>query len=166
MIVSLIAAATENLVIGKDGNMPWHMPDDLKYFMDKTNGHHVIMGRKTFEAESIPKPLKNRINIVISRNRNLTSPGVIFKTTLEEALEIARINGESEVFIIGGSEIYKASLPFADRVYLTKIHTTIEGDTFFPELDFKHWKRVSEDKRLKDDKNPFDYTFYVYERRK
>jgi dihydrofolate reductase len=163
MIISMIAAASENNVIGKDNKMAWHMPSDLKYFMDTTTGHHIIMGRKNFESLD-KRPLKNRTNVVITRTPDYTAEGCELVTSLEEALVLARNNGEQEAMIIGGGEIYRLGMEMADRIYLTRIHTNVEGDVTFPELDPDIWKEVSRDARQADERNPFDYTFLVFER--
>src|ERR1700749_597303 len=127
MIISLIAAHSENRVIGKNNDLPWKLPDDMKYFMQTTKGHHVVMGRKNYD--SLPekfRPLPNRTNIVVTRQKAFKAPGCIVSNSLEKALDICRNNGEREAFVIGGAEIYEASLPVANRLYLTEIHATIE----------------------------------------
>src|SRR5689334_6923407 len=144
MKISLIAAIAQNRVIGKNNDLPWNLPDDMKYFMQTTKGHHCIMGRKNYE--SIPdkfRPLPNRTNIVVSNQKNYKAPGCIVVNELEKGLEIARSNNETETFIIGGAEIYKLSFDVADRLYLTEIQAVIDGDTFFPEFIPHHWKEVS-----------------------
>ena len=163
MIVSMIAAASENHVIGKDNDMVWRMPSDLKYFMDTTTGHHIIMGRKNFESIG-KRPLKNRTNVVITRSEHYEAPGSVVVGSLEEALVLARNNGDDEAMIIGGGEIYKLGLPFADRIYLTRIHESFEGDVYFPEFDMDEWREVSKQENKADEKNPYDYTFLIYER--
>src|SRR6478609_10716069 len=145
MIISLIAAVTENHVIGKDNDLPWHLPDDMKFFMETTKGHHVIMGRKNYE--SLPpkfRPLPNRTNIVITRQKNFSAPGCEVVNSLEAAIEIAKANYELEVFIIGGAEIFNQSMHLAERLYITEIKTTLDGDTYFPVIDKNNWKSVSE----------------------
>ena len=129
--VSMIAAMAENRIIGRDNQMPWHLPQDLKRFRALTSGHPVIMGRKTFE--SIGKPLPHRENIVITRNSEWKAEGARTATSLEQALEMAREKNPREIFIIGGAEIYRLGLPLADRLYLTLIHQTVEGDAHFPD---------------------------------
>lgn len=165
MITSLIAARTQNNVIGKNNDLPWHLPDDMKYFMQTTKGHHTIMGRKNYD--SIPekfRPLPNRTNIVITRQVDFHAPGCIVVNTLEKSLEIARGNGEVEVFIIGGSEIYNLGFAFANKLYLTEINTTLVGDTYFPEFNKKDWKEVSRVHHGKDERHAFDFDFVVYEK--
>lgn len=165
MIISLIAALSKNRVIGKDNDLPWHLPDDMKYFMQTTKGHYVIMGRKNYD--SIPekfKPLADRTNIVVTRQKNFSAPGCTVVHSLEAALELAKSNQEKETFIIGGSEIYNQGLPLATRLYLTEIDATIEGDTFFPEFNKKQWREVSRKPHLRDEKHKFAFDFVVFER--
>ena len=165
MIISLIAAVSENNVIGRKKGMPWHMPEDLKYFYKITKGHHVIMGRKTFQEFGVSKPLPERTNIVISVNSDLELQGVIVMHSLIEALHYAKDNNEDECFIIGGGVIYRDSIDMADKLYITRIRTHIvDGDTFFPEIDTKSWVLINEEHRLKDKQNPYDYSFLVYQR--
>jgi dihydrofolate reductase len=160
MIVSQIAAMSENRVIGKDNQLLWHMPNDLKHFKNTTSGHTVIMGRKTFD--SVGKPLPKRRNIIITR-QTITIEGCEVVNSVEAALELCK--DEDEVFIVGGAEIYKLSLHVTDRVYLTVIHHHFEGDSFFPELVANEWKEVSRENHPADEKNAFAYTFITYERR-
>ena len=162
MIISLIAAASENNVIGNHGTLPWSLPDDLKHFRTVTEGHPVIMGRKTFA--SIGKPLPNRKNIVITRG-TMTMPGCDIVHSLEEALDLARAANAAEVFVMGGGEIYAQALPIADRVYLTRVHATIEGDAFFPELDPQEWEETEQHEHAQDEKHAYACTFTLYERR-
>jgi len=167
MIISLIAAVSENNVIGRNKGMPWHMPEDLKYFFRITKGHHVIMGRKTFQEFGVSKPLPERINIVISKDRNLLLEGVLVMHSLREALEFAQASNESEAFVIGGGHIYHQSMNLADRLYITKILASFDdGDTFFPEIDPLVWKMTGADHRKKDNLNPYDYSFLLYERKR
>ena len=167
MKISMIAAATENNVIGKDGEMPWHIPNDLKYFMRTTLRHHIVMGRKTFEETfGEEKPLRKRTNIVLSRQKNLTyKKNIIVVNELEKALDIGRKNGETELFLIGGEQIYRLGMPLADKIYLTRIHTELEGDTFFPKIDEKVWKLTKSETIEDDAKSLYAYTFQVWERR-
>ncbi len=165
MIISLIAALSENRVIGKNNDLPWHLPDDMKYFMQTTKGHHTIMGRKNYD--SIPekfRPLPDRTNIVVTRQSQFKAPGCIVVNTLGRGLEIAKENGEHEVFIIGGSEIYKLGLPYANQLYLTEIHSTLEGDTFFPELNYDEWKETSRTHHSKDERHLYSFDFVVYDK--
>ena len=166
MKVSLIVAISENGVIGKDNDLIWHFPKDMKFFKDTTLGHHVIMGRKNFE--SIPhkySPLPGRINVVITRKTDYIAEGCKVVNTLEQALEIARQNGDKEPFIIGGGQIYKLALEtnLVDKIYLTKIHHHFEGDTFFPELN-SDWKELTKLENKADEKHKYDYDFITLER--
>ena len=167
MIISLIAALSKNRVIGKNNDLPWSLPDDSKYFMQTTKGHHAIMGRKNYD--SIPqkfKPLPNRTNIVVTRQSSFIAPGCIVVNSLDRALEIALGNGEQEAFVIGGAEIYRLALAQADKLYLTEIEAVIEGDTFFPEFDKGAWHEVSRTKHLADERHPYSFDFVVYEKNK
>mgnify|MGYP006160192045 CR=1 FL=1 len=166
MKVSLIVAVSENGVIGKDNDLIWHLPRDMKFFKDTTLGHHVIMGRKNFE--SIPhkyRPLPNRTNIVITRQTNYTAEGCVVVNSVEAALEIAKQNGDNEPFIIGGGQIYRLALEvnLVDKIYLTKIHHIYEGDTFFPELENK-WKETERIDCKSDEKHAHDYSFLTFEK--
>jgi dihydrofolate reductase len=164
MKICLIAARTRNSVIGKSGLMPWHLPADLKWFKEKTKGHHVLMGRVTFE--SIGKALPNRTNILLTRNPNYSADGVCITDSWQEAKEIAEKAGETNLFVIGGAEIYRQLLPLADMLFLTEIDTDTEGDAFFPEFDESQWEICEERKHLKDEKNPYDLHFKVLEKKK
>ncbi|MEO1434782.1 MAG: dihydrofolate reductase, partial [Bacteroidota bacterium] len=130
MKISIIVAQTENRVIGKDNDIPWYLPADLKYFKKVTTGHHIIMGRKCYE--SIGRPLPNRANVILTRRMDFHAEGCIVTHSLEEALDIARRNEETEAFIIGGGEIYNLAMPLVDQIYLTQVHTELEGDIYFP----------------------------------
>ncbi len=158
--ITIIVAAGENNAIGKDNDLIWHLSDDLKRFKTLTNGHHIIMGRKTFE--SFPKPLPNRTHIVITRQSDYKAPdGVIVVNNLEDALDAAR--RDTQPFIIGGGEIYKQSMGIADKLEITRVHHSFEdADTFFPEIDLTVWKEVSRDHRTKDEKHAYDFTFLTY----
>jgi len=165
MIISIIAAVAENRVIGKDNDLVWKLPKDMKYFMDTTSGHHVIMGRKNYE--SLPhkfKPLKNRVNIVVTRQSEYTAPGTVVVNSIRDGLDYAGKNGESEVFIIGGGEIYAESIDVANRMYITEVKASFEGDTFFPEFDLNLWKEVSRTPNSPDDKHQFAFDYVVLEK--
>lgn len=165
MIISLIAALTKNQVIGKNNDLPWHLPDDMKYFMQTTRGHHVIMGRKNYQ--SIPekfRPLPNRTNIVVTRQQGFSAPGCIVVHSIEQGLEVARNNNETEVFIIGGSEIYRAGFAYAEKLYLTEIDTTLEGDTYFPSFNKQQWRELSRRHHPADDRHAHAFDFVVYGR--
>jgi dihydrofolate reductase len=165
MIISLIAARTQNNVIGKNNDLPWHLPDDMKYFMQTTKGHHTIMGRKNYD--SIPekfKPLPNRTNIVVTRQPDFHAPGCIVVHSLEKALEIAENDGEVETFIIGGAEIYNLGFSLATKLYITEINTVLDGDTHFPEFSKTDWKEISRVHHDKDERHAFEFDFVVYEK--
>jgi dihydrofolate reductase len=158
--ITLIVAAAENNAIGKNNKMLWHLPNDFKYFKKNTLEHSVVMGRKTFV--SIGKPLPERRNIILTRDMNYSHEEVDVANSVQEVLNYCR--DEREIFIIGGAEIYKQTLPLADKILLTRVHTTIDGDAYFPALLDHEWKLVSAEKHEKDEKHAFDYTFEVYER--
>ena len=158
-MISLIVAASENGVIGRDGDLPWRQSDDLRRFKAVTMGKPIVMGRKTWE--SIGRPLPGRQNIVVSRQPGLEIEGVDVVASPAGAIDVAA--GASEIMIIGGSEIYTLFLPLADRVYLTRVHADVEGDARFPELD-DDWQLVSVERHAADDNNDHDMSFRVYER--
>ncbi len=162
MKITLIAAVAENRVIGRDGGLPWRLPEDLRRFKRRTQGHVVIMGRRTFE--SLAAPLPNRPAIVVSRSRDLDTGEATLANSLDEALDIARDRGEDEVFILGGSEIYAMALPLADRLELTVVHAEIEGDTYFPEFDLAAWTITEDQRREADDRHEHPFSFRCYER--
>ena len=168
MKVSLIVAVSENGVIGKDNDLIWHLPNDMLFFKETTTGHHVIMGRKNFE--SIPhkfRPLPNRTNIVITRRSDYKAEGCIVVNSLEEALKVAKCNGENEAFIIGGGQIYKLAIDagVVDKIYLTKIHHSFDGDTFFPELS-SDWIKTNKIENKTDEKHRYSYDFITLEKNK
>jgi dihydrofolate reductase len=156
-MISLVVAVSENNAIGKNNQLLWHLPNDLKFFKNTTWGGAVIMGRKTFE--SVNKPLPGRTNIVITKQVNWTSENVIVVNSIEAAIQKAKDLNFKDIFIIGGGEIYKESMSIADKIYLTKVHTTIEGDTYFPELQNDKWKMISNKDFSADEKHVFDYSF-------
>jgi dihydrofolate reductase len=157
-MITLIAAAAENNALGKDNDLLWHLPEDFKRFKQITSGHYIIMGRKTFE--SFPKPLPNRTHIIITRQKEYLADGCLVVHSLEEALEISPQN--EEVFIIGGAQIYKQALPFADKIDLTRVHIELDADAFFPEFNTSEWNLVFSEKHFKDEKHQFDFTFETY----
>lgn len=161
-VITMIAAAAENNALGKDNDLVWHLPDDFKRFKQLTMGHHIIMGRKTFET--FPKPLPNRTHIVITRKKDYQKEGAIVVQSLEEALELAK--DDPQPFIIGGGEIYKLGLAEADKIELTRVHGTFEADAFFPEIDEKNWKLVSSSFHPKDENHNYAFTYLTYERAK
>ncbi|WCO02103.1 dihydrofolate reductase [Psychroserpens ponticola] len=158
--LTIIVAAGENNAIGKDNDLIWHLSDDLKRFKSLTNGHHIIMGRKTFE--SFPKPLPNRIHIVITRQSNYKAPeGVIVVNSLEDAIDASK--NDKQPFIIGGGEIYKQSIPLVDKIELTRVHSNFENaDTYFPEIDTSQWREVSRTTHDADDKHAHAFSFITY----
>lgn len=159
MTITLIAAAAENNALGKDNDLVWHLPDDFKRFKAITSGHYIIMGRKTFE--SFPKPLPNRTHVIITRQKDYQVPeGCLVVDSIEEALQVCPQN--KEVFIIGGGEIYKQSIEIADKIELTRVHTEVEADTFFPEINLNNWKLLEEEYHPKDEKHQFDFTYLTY----
>lgn len=163
MKVSAIVAVSENGVIGRNNDIPWYLSSDLKYFKKTTLNHHIIMGRNSFL--SIGRPLPKRTNIIITRDPFYVVEGAIVAHSIEEALSIAQDNGEEEAFVIGGGQIYGLSHQYWDKLYLTEVHTEVEGDVLFPTLDFEEWNLLSAEKHQADEKNDFDYTFKVYERK-
>jgi dihydrofolate reductase len=157
-MITLIAAAAENNALGKDNDLLWHLPEDFKRFKQITSGHYIIMGRKTFE--SFPKPLPNRTHIIITRQKEYLADGCLVVHSLEEALEISPQN--EEIFIIGGAQIYKQALPFADKIDLTRVHIELDADAFFPEFNTSEWNLVFSEKHFKDEKHQYDFTFETY----
>jgi len=161
-ILSMIVAHADNRIIGKDNDMPWHLPADLAYFKKTTLGKPIIMGRKTYE--SIGRPLPGRQNIVISRDNNYQAVGVDSVTSVEEALTLA--GNVEEIMVIGGGAIYAHCLPFANRLYITHIKADIEGDTQFPNYDTeKNWQLIDNELYAADEKNSYELNFCVYERK-
>ncbi len=163
MIISLIAAISQNGVIGDHGKIPWHLPADFRHFKEITMGHPVIMGRKTYE--SIGKPLPGRTNIIVTRQKEYAAPECKVVRTLEEALDTARASDAEEAVVIGGAEINNMAMPYAHKLYLTKVEGDFEGDAFFPEVDSFEWKEVSKEKGITDEKNKYPHTFYVFGRK-
>lgn len=167
MDISLIVAMAENSVIGRNNQLPWYLPEDLRYFKKTTLGKPIIMGRKTFE--SIGKALPGRTNIVISRQPDLSLPeGVRKVSSIDEALEVAEavclIDGMDEVMVIGGEQIYQLFMPKATTVYLTKVYADVEGDAYFTGFDESQWQLISEEKHQASGSNPYDYGFCVYKK--
>lgn len=161
-LISIVVAASENNAIGKNNQLLWHLPNDLKFFKNTTWGGVVIMGRKTFE--SVNKPLPGRLNIVVTSNKDWQAENVLTASGLEEAIALAKKENFKQISIIGGGEIYRQALPLTDTVFLTRVHTEIEGDTFFPTLDQKDWVLTSRTDFSKDEKHAFDYSFEKWER--
>jgi len=158
----MIAAIAENFALGKDNDLIWHLPDDFKRFKQLTSGHYIIMGRKTFE--SFPKPLPNRTHVIITRQKDYVAEGCLVVASMEEALAILPKN--EDAFIIGGGEIYQLALPFANKMELTKVHTSLEADTFFPLFAMEDWMLTTEEYHPKDEKHLYDFSYETYCRKK
>lgn len=157
MLKSIIVAKAQNNAIGKDNQLLWHLPQDMKHFKQTTMGHHMIMGRKTFE--SIGRPLPGRELIIVTRNPDYPAPGCKTVGSIKEALGWAEQAGETEVLIAGGAQIYRAMLPLADKIYLTEVKATLEGDTFFPELDQNEWEETQRTAHSADERHAYAYDF-------
>jgi dihydrofolate reductase len=162
-MLSLLVAVSDTGVIGRDNALPWRLSADLRRFRRLTTGHAIVMGRKTYE--SLGRPLPERTNIVVTRQADFAPPGVLVVHSIDAAIEQARKadGDDSEIFIIGGAEIYRQTLSRADRLYLTRVHTDVEGDTHL-QLDFDEWRLVEESQHPADEKNEFPHTYAVYER--
>jgi dihydrofolate reductase len=160
--MTIIAAISENLALGKINQLLWHLPDDFKRFKEVTMGHHIIMGRKTFESIS-KKALPKRTNIVITRDKNYECSCVVVANSLKKALQIAH-RTDSNPYVIGGGIIYEEAMKIADKLDLTIVHHTFEADVFFPEIDFRVWKETSRIFHPKDEKHVYDFSFVTYER--
>lgn len=157
--IIVIVAAAENNALGKDNQLVWHLPKDFKRFKALTTGHFIIMGRKTFE--SLPKPLPNRTHVIITRQKNYTAPeNCIVVNTIADAINACPKN--DTIFIIGGGEIYKQALPLATKIELTRVHTTVIADTFFPEINTKQWELITAQHHEKDKKHAFCFSFLTY----
>ncbi|MFA5297823.1 MAG: dihydrofolate reductase [Lutibacter sp.] len=161
-MITIIAAIAENNALGKGNKLIWYLPADLKRFKKSTLNHWVIMGRKTYE--SIVKPLQNRTNILITRNKNYKAEGCIVVNSIEEAIQLA-IKEDKNPFILGGAEIYKQAMPFTDKLDLTFVHHKFDADVFFPEIDKTIWKETSREDFKADEKNKYDYSFVTFERK-
>lgn len=157
----MIAAAAENNALGKDNDLVWHLPDDFKRFKILTTGHHIIMGRKTFE--SFPKPLPNRTHVVITRQKDYHPEGAVIAHSMDEAIQLAA--NDDETFIIGGGEIYKLGIDRADKIELTRVHGTFEADAFFPKIDEDKWEITGRKHHEKDEKHQYAFTYLTYERK-
>ena len=161
-MLTIIAAVSENNALGKDNQLLWHLPEDFKRFKTLTSRHYIVMGRKTFE--SFPKPLPNRTHIIITRQIDYQAPdGCVVVSSLEKAMALCPAN--EEAFVIGGGEIYQQAINIVDKIDVTRVHTTIDADTFFPEIDTNIWKLVFEEFHPKDEKHAFDFTFLTFVRR-
>lgn len=157
-MITIIAAIAENNALGKDNQLIWHLPADLKRFKKVTLNHHIIMGRKTFE--SLGKPLPNRTSIIITRNKNYKVEGCIVVHSLKEAIEAAKV--DENPYILGGAEIYKQALDIADKLDLTIVHQTFDADAFFPKIDLNIWKEVARENFTADENNHYNYSFVTY----
>lgn len=161
-MISFIVAMDDQKAIGKNNRLPWHLPEDLKFFKKVTMGHPIAMGRKTFE--SIGRPLPGRENIIITRNPSFRFEGcTVFYSIADFAASYNHL--DDEVFVIGGAEIFKETFAYANRLYITHIHYEFAGDTFFPDFDESKWELKSRSKGIKDEKNPYNYEFCMYERK-
>jgi dihydrofolate reductase len=154
----MIAAVAENNALGKNNELVWHLPNDFKRFKSLTTNHHIIMGRKTFE--SFPKPLPNRVHVVITRQTDYNPEGCIVVDSIEKAIAVCPEDEDS--YIIGGGEIYNLALPFSDIIEITKVHHTFEADTFFPAINKNEWQLVESEENFKDEKHLYDYTYETY----
>ena len=167
MIISLLVAASENNVIGKDNRLLWHLPNDMAFFKNTTWGMPVIMGRKTYD--SLGGALKGRANVIITRRKDehAGDNGVMVAGSLDESLQLAEKETDArEVFVIGGGEIFKMAMPVARRIYMTRVHAELEGDTFFPEIDMRQWQLVSSTPFEADARHAYSYTFETWERKR
>ncbi|MCB9360057.1 MAG: dihydrofolate reductase [Flavobacteriales bacterium] len=167
MKISLIVAIADNNAIGLNNDLLWRLPNDMKYFREITSGHHIITGRKNYI--SIPqkfRPLPNRTNLVLTRQTDFNDEGSFTFYNLESAIDFAKSNNETELFIIGGGQIYKEALEknLIDKMYVTHVHHHFEADTFFPEIDKNLWEKISVNAHEKDEKHPYAYSFVVYEK--
>lgn len=160
MLVSAIAAMSSNRVIGRDGDLPWHLPRDMKFFKNTTMGHHIIMGRNNFASMNYT-PLRNRVNIVLTRDPYFITSSAVVLHSIEDALAYAMEGGENEAFIIGGGQVYQQSLHFVEKIYLTTVISELAGDTYFPELDPNEWEVVSSEYFEADEKNQYPMRFEV-----
>lgn len=157
-MIIMIAAVAENNALGKDNELVWHLPNDFKRFKSLTTNHHIIMGRKTFE--SFPKPLPNRVHIVITRQKDYNPEGCIVVDSIEKAIAACPENEDS--YVIGGGEIYNLALPYTDIIEITKVHHTFEADAFFPKINKSEWQLVESEENFKDEKHLYDYTYETY----
>lgn len=162
MKISLIVAASENNVIGRDNDLPWKLPDDMKHFVRTTKGHCILMGRKNLE--SFGRLLPKRTNILLTRDQKYKFEGAEIFYDLQKAITFAKDSGEEELMVIGGGEIYRQCMPFADRIYLTRIHAKVDGDVYFPDLDPSFWELKSEEFHKQDEKHNYSFTFQTFER--
>ncbi len=160
-MITIIAAVAQNNALGKNNDLLWHLPKDFKRFKELTSGHYIIMGRKTFE--SFPKPLPNRIHVIISRQKKFAPNGCLVVDSIEKAISTCPVN--EDLFIIGGGEIYKQSINLADKLDITKVHENFDAEIFFPEIDLNIWKLDSEEFHSKDEKHKYDFSFLSYSKK-
>ncbi|WP_296618283.1 dihydrofolate reductase [Marivirga sp.] len=167
MKISMIVAKANDNAIGKNNDMIWHLPDDLKYFKDKTRNHHILMGRKNFDSLGEKyQPLPKRINIVITRNQEWSHDGVKVFHNIQDGIAFANGNKEEELFIIGGGEIYKEGLKFADRLYVTEVDADFpDAEAYFPDFDESQWKEISREHHPQDERHAFEFDYVVYDRK-
>lgn len=164
MQISLIVAYSRNNAIGRDNAIPWHLPADLQHFKKTTLGHHIIMGRRTFE--SIGRALPGRTNVVVTRQADFHAPGCLTASSLENALALARDSGDSDAYVIGGGALYREALPLAHRLYITEVDIVVpDAEVFFPNVDFLEWELKEETPHAPDEKNHHGYVFKVFERK-
>lgn len=162
----MIAAVASNGVIGKDNDLVWHLPDDMKFFMNTTKGHHIIMGRRNFD--SIPakyRPLPHRTNIIVTHQEGYSQEDCVVVHSMQEAYDYCFEKKQEEVFIIGGGQIYSAGLDQADKLYITEVNAEVDGDTFFPKIEKAQWNEVSRSHHSKDERHAYDFDFVIYERK-
>lgn len=162
MRLSIIVAMADDGVIGRDGDLPWRLPADLRFFKRITMGHHLVMGRRTYE--SIGRPLPGRSTIVLSRDRELIVPGCLVAHDLPQAVAQAEAAGDDEVFVAGGAEVYARALPLADRLYLTRVWARVEGDTRFPDYEGSEWVEVSREEHAVDERHPHRFSILTLDR--
>ncbi|WP_027417952.1 dihydrofolate reductase [Aneurinibacillus terranovensis] len=160
-MVSIVVAMDKNRVIGKDNKLPWHLPADLAYFKSITMGHVIVMGRKTHD--SIGRPLPGRKNVVLTRDKTYAAPGCMIMHSVQDVLVKF---GDEVIDVIGGAEIIAQFLPYTDKLYMTRIEETFDGDVFFPQINRDDWELISKEKGTTDEKNPYTYDFFVYQRKK
>ncbi len=163
MRISFIVAKSENNVIGRNNELPWHLKNDLQNFKKITMGHHILMGRKTFQ--SIGKALPGRMSLVVSSESRPNTENVLWFNSIFRAIKHAERNGETELFIIGGEQIFRAALSLADRIYLTEVKATVDGNVYFPQLSMKNWKKISEQHYTKNTDNDFDFDILILDRK-
>ncbi len=164
MIVAQIVAVAQNNVIGKDNDLIWRLPADLRHFKNITSGHHILTGRKNYE--SIGRPLPNRTTVIITRDKEYQAEGCVVCHSIEEAINYSKEENQERIFIMGGGEIYKQSLTLTDEIYLTEVKESFEGDTFYPKLITDEWIEESREKYKADEKNPYDFDFVKLTRKK